>query len=42
MKMYGLGAFLIAVLLSLSACAAEMPWEDQLREMDYHIFHISG
>ena len=42
MKMSGLGAFLIAVLFCLPAPAAEMSWEDQLREMDYHVFHISG
>lgn len=47
-------SFMLGILLTIctqapyqrfgsgQAFAAEVPWEDQLREMDYHIFHIAS
>lgn len=39
-----LQALCLAILFALPtlACAAEAPWDEQLRELDHNIFHISG
>ena len=42
MKTWSLCIAFVALTLVPPALAAEMSWEEQLREMDYYIYHLSG